>query len=200
MTPRPRADRIAKRAEFASAAVAVFAECGVANTAVSDIVKAAGVSQGSFYLYFDTKEEIILAVAEQMVAGMVAAIESAVAQPGLSAVERLLAMLGVLTGFDSDPAAVELTDFIHHPDNRILHDRLTEHLADRLVVLVEEIVAQGVEEGALNVSDTKAAAWFVLAGLQSVEIAGTPAAEMPAAINAVTELALRALGYMGEHE
>lgn len=195
MTPRPRADRSTRRAELASAAAAVFAERGVAKTAVSDIVKAAGVAQGTFYLYFDTKDEVVLAVVEQMADQMVAAIQAALAPGSASAVERLLALRDMLAGFDADPAAVELADFIHRPENRALHDRLTEHFAPALLPIVESIVAQGVEEGVFDVADTRAAAWFVLAGLQSVELAATPAAEMPAAITVATKLALRALGH-----
>ena len=51
-------DRTARRAELVSAASRVFAENGVANTAVSDIVKAAGVAQGTFYLYFESKSAV----------------------------------------------------------------------------------------------------------------------------------------------
>ncbi len=190
-------DRNARRAEFASAAMTVFAERGVTNATVSDIVKAAGVAQGTFYLYFDSKDDVVLAVAEQMTAGMVVAIEAAVSAPDATAVEKLLAYLHVLTGFDADPTALELSDFIHSPENRALHDRLTEHLATQMVVLVESIIAQGIREGVFDVPDARAAAWFVGAGLQSVELAGTKAADMPAALEAATVLALRALGYKG---
>jgi len=193
--PRPRADRTARLAELISAASFVFAERGVANTAVSDIVKAAGVAQGTFYLYFKTKDDVVLAVAEQMVGGMVATVDAAVAGTGTTAVEKFLGLRDALSNFDADPSAVELTDFIHAPENRALHDRLAESLTPRLVPLVESIVAQGVLEGSFNVPDTRAAAWFVLGGLQSAELAGTPTAGMPAAIHAATELALRALGY-----
>jgi len=197
VTPRPRTDRTARRAELASAAAAVFAERGVANTAVSDIVKAAGVAQGTFYLYFETKEDVVIAVVEQMADEMAAAIESAVSARDSSAVARFLALRDALVRFDADPAAVEMAEFIHRRENRALHDRLTEHLGERLAAIVEEIVAQGVEEGVFDVSDSRAAAWFVLGGLQSVELSETPVAEMPAAIEVATELALRALGYTG---
>jgi len=200
MTPRPKADRAAKRTEFAIVARRVFAKRGVANTTIGDIVKAAGVAQGTFYLYFDSKEDIVLVVAAQMVDAMVAAIEHAAHLPGASAVEKLVGLRDALTSLDTDPSAVELTDFIHRPENCALHDRLAEQLVPRLVPLVEAIVAQGVTEGAFNVHDTKMAAWFVLGGLQSIELAGTPAAEKAGAITAVTLFALRALGYTGEFE
>jgi hypothetical protein len=44
------------------------------------------------------------------------------------------------------------------------------------------------------VDDAAAAAWFVLGGLQSVERAGTPVAELPAGLERALALALRALG------
>jgi AcrR family transcriptional regulator len=192
---RPRADRAARRSELASAAAAVFAERGVAKTTISDIVKAAGVAQGTFYLYFDTKDDVVLAVVDQVGERLLDGIEAAVAKTGSTAVEKLIGLRDVLMSFDDEPAAVELADVLHRPENRALHDRLAEHLTPRLVPLVEAIVAQGVAEGAFDVPDTRAAAWFVLGGLQSAELAGTPVAQMPAAIESVTGLALRALGY-----
>jgi AcrR family transcriptional regulator len=193
MTPRI-VDRAARRAELASAAAGVFAEHGVANTAVSDIVKAAGVAQGTFYLYFDSKDDVVLAVVERMVDQMVAGIEAAACAPDDSAVERMLSLGDMLSSFERDPGATELVDILHHRDNRALHDRLAQHLLPRLIPLVESIVEQGVSEGTFHVPDTHAAAWFVLGGLQSTELMGTPAAEMPAALAASTQLALRALG------
>jgi TetR/AcrR family transcriptional regulator, fatty acid metabolism regulator protein len=197
VTPRPRTDKGTRRAELASAAAAVFAEQGVANTAVSHIVAAAGVAQGTFYLYFDSKDDVVLAVVERMVTELLSEVETAVGTPG-DAVERLLALRDSLSGFDSDPSAIELSDFIHLPENRPLHDRLTEHLAPRLAEIVESIVAQGVQEGLFDVPDVRSAAWFVLGGLNSAELAGTPAAQMPAALRTATELALRSLGYEGQ--
>lgn len=195
MSPRPKADRIGKRADLSAVARRIFAERGVANTAVSDIVKAAGVSQGTFYLYFDSKDDIVLEVVRQMVEEVGARVEEAVASPGTPAVDRFFGLREALSGFENDPVATELADFLHRPENQALHDRLTEALAERLVTIVEEIVAQGTEEGTFSVRNARTAAWFVLGGLQSIERAHTPAAEMPRAITDVTELALRALGY-----
>jgi TetR/AcrR family transcriptional regulator, fatty acid metabolism regulator protein len=193
--PRPRADRAARRAELASAAAGVFARQGVANTAVSDIVKAAGVAQGTFYLYFDSKDDVVVAVVESMVDQMASSIEAAAQATDARAVDRMLGLGNLLSSFENDPGAAELVDILHHPDNRPLHDRLAEHLLPRLAPLVEAIVEQGVAEGSFDVPDTHAAAWFVLGGLQSVELMGTPAAEMPTALAAATRLSLGALGY-----
>lgn len=195
MTPRPRADKAAKRAELAAAAAAVFAERGVANTAVSDIVKAASVAQGTFYLYFKTKEEVVGAVVEQMVNSLITAIDAALSDKDATAIRKFRNLTAAFISLSSDAAHQDLADFVHRPENRALHHRLTEHLAERLSTVVEAIIVQGVEEGFFDVDDAGMAAWFVLGGLQSAEVRGLPAAEMSAALEQVTELALRALGY-----
>jgi AcrR family transcriptional regulator len=195
MAARPRADRSTRRAELASAATRVFAVKGVANTSVSDIVKAAGVAQGTFYLYFDSKDDVVVEVVDQLAEQMIDGVTAAVGRAGSTAVEKLLALRDVLTAFEDDPGTVDLADFMHKPENRALHDRLAERFAPALIPLVESIVQQGVDEGTFDVPDVRSAAWFVMAGLQSVELSGTPAAQMPAAIDTATQLALRALGY-----
>jgi TetR/AcrR family fatty acid metabolism transcriptional regulator len=51
-------DRKAKKQEILQAAIQAFASKGAAATKIHDIAEAAGVSQGTIYLYFDSKEEI----------------------------------------------------------------------------------------------------------------------------------------------
>ncbi|MCZ8514728.1 TetR/AcrR family transcriptional regulator [Paenibacillus filicis] len=43
-----------------SCALELFAKKGYHNTKISDVVKAAGVSQGTFYWYFESKEQLTL--------------------------------------------------------------------------------------------------------------------------------------------
>lgn len=188
-------DRTARRAEIVSAAAAAFTEQGVACTTVSDIVKAAGVAQGTFYLYFASKDDVVLAVAELFGDALVGRIEGAVAAPDSSAVDKLLALGAILSESTTYADASELIDIMHLPGNRAIHDRLAEHLMPRLVAIVEGIVAQGVAEGVFAVPDVAAAAWFVLGGLRSAELSGVPIAGLPTALAQATALALRALGH-----
>ena len=189
-------DREARRAELVSAAEAVFAKQGVANTAVSDIVKAAGVAQGTFYLYFDSKDDAVLAVVDRIAQGLVEETTDRVAT-SVSAVDKIMSFSGVLSDAGSEPGAAALVDLMHLPENRLLHDRLAEDMTGRLVPLLRGVIQQGVTEGDFAVDDPQAAAWFVLAGMRSVELAGTPLTGMPAALAKATALALRALGYAG---
>ncbi|TVQ87963.1 MAG: TetR/AcrR family transcriptional regulator [Deltaproteobacteria bacterium] len=57
-TRRAQEAREQRRGQILDAALAVFAEQGYHQTSVTDLVKAAGVARGTFYLYFDSKAAI----------------------------------------------------------------------------------------------------------------------------------------------
>ena len=54
-----------RRAELLAAGQALFGAKGIAATSLEDIAQRAGVSKGLFYLYFHSKEDLVLALQEQ---------------------------------------------------------------------------------------------------------------------------------------
>ncbi len=56
---------IDKRARILSAAVKVFAEHGFHNSKVSEIAKKAKVADGTIYLYFKNKDDILISLFEE---------------------------------------------------------------------------------------------------------------------------------------
>jgi AcrR family transcriptional regulator len=54
-----------RREQLLDAAIACFADHGYNSAKVSDIVQRAGVAQGTFYLYFKSKREVLLALVER---------------------------------------------------------------------------------------------------------------------------------------
>jgi TetR/AcrR family transcriptional regulator, fatty acid metabolism regulator protein len=66
-----------KRARIIDAAVAVFAEKGFHAARVSDVAKRAGVADGTIYLYFKNKEDLLLSLFEDKMAGLIADLDAA---------------------------------------------------------------------------------------------------------------------------
>ncbi|HEV2690159.1 MAG TPA: TetR/AcrR family transcriptional regulator [Bryobacteraceae bacterium] len=56
------------RERLIQAAVALFWEKGYANTSMSDLLAHAGVNSGSFYHFFNSKEELLLAMLDRYLA------------------------------------------------------------------------------------------------------------------------------------
>jgi AcrR family transcriptional regulator len=70
--PQSRHPRWQRRAahrpeEITAAALRVFARRGLHQTALEDVAKEAGISKGTIYLYFKSKEDLFIAAAQQVV-------------------------------------------------------------------------------------------------------------------------------------
>jgi AcrR family transcriptional regulator len=59
-----QAQELDRRQQLMGFALELFAKKGYHNTKVSDVVKSAGVSQGTFYWYFQSKEQLALELIE----------------------------------------------------------------------------------------------------------------------------------------
>ena len=63
--PRWERRKDARPGELASAALELFVERGFAATRLEDVARRAGVSKGTLYLYFDSKEDLFKAVVRE---------------------------------------------------------------------------------------------------------------------------------------
>ena len=70
-----RTNSIDKREAILKAATEVFARNGYFSSKVSDIAKAAGVADGTVYLYFKSKEEILHSIFDRTMEEGIAAAE-----------------------------------------------------------------------------------------------------------------------------
>jgi AcrR family transcriptional regulator len=72
-----------RRQEILAAALRCFARNGFHSTTIADIVRESSVSQGTFYLYFETKDDVIAALADDRSQSdaLINAIASAEADP-----------------------------------------------------------------------------------------------------------------------
>ena len=104
----PRARRKDERpGEIIAAALASFAERGYAATKLEDVAAAAGISKGTIYLYFPTKEDLFRAVVRQAVLPNIEAAEAQFASHTGSCADLLRGLaLRFLRLLDSDLTAV----------------------------------------------------------------------------------------------
>ena len=72
--PRWRRRKDARPKELLDSAIAVFIERGFARTRMQDVARRAGVTKGTLYLYYPSKDELFKAVVRQTV---LAAVENA---------------------------------------------------------------------------------------------------------------------------
>ena len=83
-----------KPQQIIDAAVRVFARKGYFNSRVSDIAREAGIAAGTIYLYFKTKEDVLVTVFREKMAEFVATLWRAIASEpdAVAKIERLVHM------------------------------------------------------------------------------------------------------------
>ena len=91
--PSRRRRKETRPQELTAAALALFTEKGFAATRLDDIAARAGVSKGTLYLYFDSKEALFEAVIRESIVPAMDEGEAMAAQHQGSAAELLRALL-----------------------------------------------------------------------------------------------------------
>jgi TetR/AcrR family fatty acid metabolism transcriptional regulator len=83
-----------KPQQIVDAAIRVFARNGYYNSRVSDIAREAGIASGTIYLYFKTKDEILVTLFRQKMAEWVASVRKEIAgEPDpLAKIRRIVAL------------------------------------------------------------------------------------------------------------
>src|SRR5690625_1198075 len=59
--PRPSSKRERTRAQLIDAALSVLSVRGLEATSIDDLMEVAGMSRGTFYNYFQTRDEVLIA-------------------------------------------------------------------------------------------------------------------------------------------
>jgi AcrR family transcriptional regulator len=77
--PRWERRKEARPQELLAAALDLFVERGFASTRLEDVARRAGVSKGTLYLYFDSKEELFKAVVRDTIVPVIGAAEDSIA-------------------------------------------------------------------------------------------------------------------------
>lgn len=72
---RAVAQRGRRREAILTAASVLFGQKGYHATSVADVIAAAGISRGTFYLYFDNKDSIFLELMERFIQRIMAVLE-----------------------------------------------------------------------------------------------------------------------------
>src|ERR1700689_2931357 len=100
------AQRETRRQQILQAALTCFSRDGLHATTTADIVRESGVSQGTLYLYFATKDDIVVALADDRHQGE--AFLNALAQREQDPIRGLLTLIELYGEGLSDPRRVDM--------------------------------------------------------------------------------------------
>jgi TetR/AcrR family fatty acid metabolism transcriptional regulator len=146
-TNEPEAFRgTSKRERILRAAVDVFADHGYFNAKVAQIAKAAGVADGTIYLYFDGKEDLLITIFREHTRNYLHSLEQRLANVN-HAEERLrIAVRHHLETLGRDRALAVVSQVELRHSLKFMSLFSQEEIADYLIV-IRKIVEHGQQEG-----------------------------------------------------
>ena len=139
--------REAKRERILDAAVLEIARHGYYGTTVSTIAQRAGVADGTIYLYFKNKEDLLVSIFERAMGRFSAQAQQIVDEAGATSEEKLRRIVALhlsLLGEDRDLAVIFQVEFRHtiHVLELLSRTRIRDYLA-----LIARVLEQGKAEG-----------------------------------------------------
>ena len=154
--------------ELLEAALAVFSQRGYRNTRLDDVAKAAGVTKGAIYHYFDTKEELLLSVIEHYQSLAFGRAEEVLANRELSASQRIEQVVKKIFQPIEERKRLLLALLIRGIAHEVprVHDQWLRDGPARLWTLVAGLVEEGKRSGEFRAdADAEVASRVLISGL-----------------------------------
>jgi len=128
------------------AAVKVFAKKGFYQSRVSDIAREAGVADGTIYLYFKNKDDILISIFEEKMRNAISIFQRELSQEenALSKLKRFVRVH--LSLFKENPELAAVLQVELRQSSRFMKEYKKVELK-RFLDLIGDIVKQGQEEG-----------------------------------------------------
>lgn len=135
-----------KYKQIIDAAVIVIADNGFHQAQVSKIAKTAGVADGTIYLYFKNKEDILISLFEEKMGQFTEKIELDIAGKSNS-IEKLLTLVELhLYQLADDPYLAVVTQLELRQSNKTLRLKINAILKN-YIKIIDSILLEGISEG-----------------------------------------------------
>ena len=133
-----------RKKEILDIAEELFTTKGYDNTSTTDILERVGIARGTMYYHFKSKEEILDALIDRVIQGIVRNVKSALSYKA-TAPQKIISFIGA-TRVDS-AIGKEIADHAHKPQNALMHQKIMNALLTVLTPIVAEIIKDGIKEG-----------------------------------------------------
>jgi TetR/AcrR family transcriptional regulator len=165
--PRWERRKEARPAEIISAALDLFVEKGFAGTKLDEIAVRAGVSKGTLYLYFSSKEEMFKAVVRETIVPIIKEFAAGLSSANLTATEGLdLFFRDWWSKFGSTKSSgickVVIAESGNFPEMALFFQN---EVIEPSHALIGHIIQAGINSGEFRAVDVESACHLVMAPL-----------------------------------
>ncbi|MEW6774885.1 MAG: TetR/AcrR family transcriptional regulator [Bdellovibrionota bacterium] len=190
---RAKTLRKERREQILAAGRRVFAEKGYHAASITDVIEAADVARGTFYLYFDSKREIFETILDDLLERLTAVIHRVELGPGHPPILEQLhgnveRVIQVLLSNRDLPSILRRTAIGIDED---FDRKLTDFYA-RITGLIERALLRGMQQGLLRPLNPNLIAKSILGSFKELAVySATASLEDPAQLRAFSDELIR---------
>lgn len=145
-----------------SAAEYLFNIKGYESASLNDIAKRIGIAKGTLYYYFETKEDILNAVAERFCSNIISMENEIANDDSMDCITKIKKIL--LKEFQYDRKNKHMLDNLHHWENIKIHQKIFILMIEQYSHIFAKIIKQGIEEGEFKTEFPLDTVQFIMAG------------------------------------
>lgn len=156
-----------RMAEIINTAEELFNTYGYQETQVSDIVKAIGVAQGTFYYYFKSKEEVVEAIVRRKMDLILAEIADIAAANDIDAPQKISGVVhATIDGVQG--RGVLLFEYLSSNQNLHILDKVGRQARELFVPPLKKVIIEGMEQKYFHVNYPEETVEFILSIIRVV--------------------------------
>ncbi len=162
MSTYPKGDE--KKKLFLTTAMELFLEKGYEKTTIQDIIDKMEVSKGAFYHYFESKEDIIVGIAEDYAKKFSEVFKAIPENESLSPLEKINNMIELvqLRKSKNESQRSNIKSILIADDNYKLQQKIFKAVKKDATQALTKIIEQGVRSGDFRVENPQELADFFL--------------------------------------
>jgi AcrR family transcriptional regulator len=153
-----------RKKEIADAAQALFYQQGFSKTSVNLIIEKVGISKGTFYHYFKSKEDLLDSIMQDFTKQILEKLEPVVNDKNLNAIEKLnkVYIISGMYKVENFQLMSTLLKIFLDDSNLLLRNKMKLESIEKTIPIFTQILKQGKSEGVFDIELPKETAEMIL--------------------------------------
>ncbi|HEY2811068.1 MAG TPA: TetR/AcrR family transcriptional regulator [Rhabdochlamydiaceae bacterium] len=152
-----------RKADIIKAARRLFQTKDYDKTTMQDVIDAIGIAKGTIYHYFKSKEDLLEAVIENIVAQNIEKLHTLLTKTQGNALQKIKLLVNAGNMAQDNK---KILKYLHKPGNDVMHTRLLAAILVKQAPLYATLIQQGCKEGIFKTQSPLECAEFILSAVQ----------------------------------